>query len=173
MIRIFRFYELSNKTRQKIEYYIELEFGEIPLVKEISWAKPDWTIIYTKNNELITFYNIIKRRVHFNDKTYIVAGINNVVTLPAHRGKGYSSKLLSSTKNFLFDDLEVDYGLLLCAEELVSFYQLLGWYEVHSDLFFQQPTNQIKRWAAKTMLLSNGKKKKIYPKKIDLCGLPW
>lgn len=173
MIKITRSNELPDKVRQQIENTVKSEFSHISFVQEISWSKPDWTIIYTKNNELLSFYNIIIRAVRFDDKTQIIAGVNNVITLPAHRGNGHSSKLLRSTTNFLFDDLQVDYGLLLCADELVSFYRRLGWYEVHSDVFFQQPTDQLKQWTANTMLLANGEKGKVNPQKINLCGLPW
>lgn len=138
----------------------------------MTWSQPDFTVTYTEEKKLVSFYNIVQRDVFFDEKLVAVAGINNVITLPEFRGQGYSSKLLDSTKYFLFDELTVDYGLLLCAKELIPFYKKLGWFDVDSKVFFAQPGNKKEQWNAETMLFSNTETKK-HPKEIDLNGLPW
>lgn len=106
----------------------------------------------------------------FGEETFKIAGINNVITPKIYRGKGYASKILSKTETFLFKDLQSDFGLLLCADDLLPFYGKLGWYKVESTVYFEQQSgSQI--WEANVMLLSRSVQ--IFPNVIDLNGLPW
>lgn len=170
MIEIIKYSSLSSAIKNQLNDIIHKEFGHITVVKETKWATPDWTIINYTNKEIVTFYNIVERVVSIDGKELKAAGINNVITPINHRGNGFSSMTLIETESFLFDKLNADLGLLLCADNLVPFYQRLGWYKVNCDVYFDQPTGK-KIWSANTMLLY--KSSNISPKKIDLNGLPW
>ncbi len=63
MIEITKYSELDSQTKNKLQDYINSEFGDIPIVKETQWATPNWTIILYKENEIATFYNIVERSV--------------------------------------------------------------------------------------------------------------
>lgn len=170
MIKIQRFTELAIETKEQLDIIIESEFGHIPIVKQTSWALPDWTIIYYFENEIATFYNVVIREISIDEQYFKAAGINNVITPEKFRGKGFSTNTLLETKKYLFEDLNLDLGLLLCADDLVPFYKRLGWYKVDCPVYFDQPTEK-KVWTANTMLLTNGTT--LYPQRIDLNGLPW
>lgn len=171
MIHIYRTAELPAATKKKLEESIHNEFGHIPIVQSITWAVPDWSIIRYEEEKIAAFYNIVEREVLLDTKPYKVAGINNVITLPAFRGKGYASEILAATKGFLFSELGSDAGLLLCADALVPFYEKLDWYKVSSPVYYDQPASPDKQlWQANTMLLHPGR---IDPQEIDLNGLPW
>jgi hypothetical protein len=170
MITIHKTSELSIERKQQLDKLIDNEFGHIPIVKETEWAKPDWTIIYFLNGEIATFYNVIQRTIFVDKKPFQAAGINNVITAPAFRGQGFSSKVLTETKQFIFQELKRDIGLLLCADNLIPFYEKLSWYKVECPVFFEQTLGK-KIWTANTMLLSVDKL--LTPKEIDLNGLPW
>jgi hypothetical protein len=170
MIKIERYTELAIETKQKLEIIIENEFGHIPIVRETSWASPDWTIIYYHENEIATFYNVVVREVSIDEKLYKAAGINNVITPENFRGRGFSTKTLLETKEYLFHDLNLDLGLLLCADDLVPFYKRIGWHKVDCPVYFDQPTGK-NIWTANTMLWT--KEIAMQPHKIDLNGLPW
>ena len=170
MIKIERFTELTTQTKEQLDTIIEGEFGQIPIVKETSWALPDWTIINYNHSEIAAFYNVVVREISIDEQHFKAAGINNVITTKKFRGKGLSTKTLSETKTYLFEDLNLDLGLLLCADDLVPFYNRLGWYKIDCPVFFDQPTGK-KVWTANTMLLTN--RNILYPQKIDLNGLPW
>ncbi len=170
MIEIQKYSELKNQIRNQLDLLIEEEFGHIPLVKEIKWATPDWTIINYYENEIATVYNVIERTVTIDNEQLKAAGINNVITRPKFRGKGFSTSTLADTEHFLFDNLEAKLGLLLCAEHLVPFYRRLSWYNINCKVYFNQASEK-KLWTANTMLLS--KMSNYDPGKIDLNGLPW
>lgn len=169
---IHRYSELPASLKDFINTRIHQEFGHIPIVQQYSWAEPDHTILLmAESGDVLTFYNIVLRQCRFDDDPRLIAGINNFITPQEHRGAGYGTDVMKEAAGILFEELSVEYGLLLCADELVPFYSRFGWYKVNSQLYFDQPDGR-KQWQANIMLLSrNGNI--IFPEKIDLCGLPW
>lgn len=173
MIKISKYSALDVETKACLEKMIHDEFGHIPIVKETKWAIPDWTIIdYSDTNAITAFYNIVERKVLFDDREIKTAGINNVITSPQFRRQGLATKILTSTQNFIDDELRCDIGMLLCADSLVPFYNKLNWYQVDSTVLFDQPDVKGKVWSANAMLRSS-KGQLANPSIIDLSGLPW
>jgi hypothetical protein len=170
LIEIFKHIDLNESIKNKLKSYIKIEFGHIPIVNETEWAIPDWTIIYFENKQITTFYNIVEREIIIDDKVFKIGGINNVITPKKFRGMGYASKTLRDTEKVIFDILKCDLGVLLCADELISFYERLNWYKVECSVYFEQSDGK-KLWKANTMILP--KEKKLNPKRIELNGLPW
>lgn len=120
-------------------------------------------------NYLKCFYMVL-REISIDDQHFRAAGINNVIAPIKFRGMGFATKILSETKKYLFENLNSDLGLLFCSNDLVPFYNRIGWYTINCPVYFEQPTGT-KIWTANTMLLTNGRI--IRTKKIDLNGLPW
>jgi predicted acetyltransferase len=173
MIKISRYSSLDTEMKAALEKMAHNEFGHIPVVKETKWAMPDWSIIdYTDVHEIATFYNIVERKILFDRKEVKAAGINNVITNPAFRKQGLATRLLVSTKDFIFDELQCETGMLLCADSLIPFYHKLQWYKTDATVLFDQPDVKGKVWPANAMLLNN-KNEKVNPKEINLNGLPW
>ncbi len=170
MISIKKYTELDYETKSTLAQIIEEEFGHIPIVKETEWAKPDWTIVYYEDQQIATFYNIVEREIIMDNVKVKIAGINNVITPKAFRGKGYATKVLRETESLLFNDLQSAFGVLLCADALLPFYERLGWYQIDCPVYFNQSTGE-QLWMANTMLLAPGKN--VFPKVINLNGLPW
>lgn len=162
--------ELDSEVKQQIDSCIHSEFGHIPIVAETEWAIPDWTIVYFEGREIAMFYNVVVREIDIDGKAYQVGGINNVITPKPFRGNGYASKVLKNSPQFIFDTIGCDIGLLLCADDLIPFYERLNWYAVQCPVHFDQPDGK-KQWAANTMLLS--KTEQLTPMEIDLKGTPW
>lgn len=170
MIEIKKYTELLEQTKDKLEAYIKSEFGHIPFVNELEWAVPDWTIIYYEDDKIASFYNVVLREIVVDKQMLKVGGINNVITPKDFRGKGYASKILRETDNLIFNDLNCDLGVLLCADNLIPFYERLNWYKVDCPVYFDQSSGE-KLWSANTMLLT--KNDQLKPKRIELNGLPW
>lgn len=170
MIKIHETSTLDLIAKNQIEQLIEKEFGHIPIVKETTWASPNWTVIFYQGNEIATFYNIVERTITIDGKDYFSAGINNVITPGKYRGKGLSTQILKNTEDFIFNELKAELGLLLCADSLLPFYERLNWYRVKCPVYFKQPSGK-KLWTANTMLRTINKE--IQPHQIDLNGLPW
>ena len=143
MIETSKYSDLNIATKSKLANYIHGEFGHISIVNETEWAKPDWTIILYLNNEIATFYNIVERQILVDNKEVKVAGINNVITPKKFRGNGYASRILKETESLIFDDLKSEFGMLLCADSLISFYERLNWKNiVDCPVYFEQPAGK-------------------------------
>lgn len=170
MIDIQKYPFLIDQTKAQLNSYIRTEFGNIPIVNETEWATPDWTILIYENDQIVTFCNIVLREIVTDEERFKIGGINNVITPKKFRGKGYASTVLKKAETFIFNDINCDHGVLLCADDLIAFYQRLNWYVVNCPVYFAQSTGQ-KLWSANTMFLS--KSKKLNPARIDLNGLPW
>ena len=99
-----------------------------------------------------------------------IAGVNNVITPKEFRGKGYASKMLRETENLIFEELKFEAGVLLCAYEVIPFYEKLNWYNVYCPVYYNQ-SKERRLWAANTMFLT--KNSMLTPKLISLNGLPW
>ncbi len=80
MIQINKSNELNVFTTDKLNSWVDIEFGQIPIVEETERAQPDWTIIYIENGEIKTFYNIIEREIFVDDIKFKIGGVNNVIT---------------------------------------------------------------------------------------------
>ena len=105
MIKTAKYNTLDSSTRSKLEQYVEEEFGQVAFVQERMWAQPDWVLIKYEDEEISTFCHIVEREVSMDDATYQVAGLNNVITPKAHRGKGYASEVVREAGNFALQEL--------------------------------------------------------------------
>lgn len=163
--------ELPAGRKQQVDAAIKAEFRQFEVVRETSWAAPEWTILAFEGEELAAFYNIVERVVSVDGAAVRVAGLNNLVTLPARRGRGIGSRLLRDTQEHWFDSLGADCGLLLCADALLPFYSRLGWGKVEARVAYAQPDGP-RTWAANCMVLDPTRKVGA-ARAIDLRGLPW
>jgi len=170
MVEITPHSKLRDSVKKDLDKIVESEFGHIPIVKSIKWATPDWTIIFYQENEIATFCNIVERTVLVDDKPFLVSGINNLITPHKFRGHGLATHIMKETENFLFNELKSELGLLLCADNLIPFYERLDWKKVNCPVYFSQPTG-IQTWKANTMLRTM--KDILTPNQINLNGLPW
>jgi GNAT superfamily N-acetyltransferase len=166
-----RFDELDAGRRETLRQLASAEFDRFPIVRETAWAVPAWSILGMQHGQLACFHHLVLRQVRFDGQPVQVAGLNNLVTLPACRGQGLATRLLEETTPAWFDALGARCGLLLCADALLGYYRRLGWRQVASTVRYAQPGGE-RTWQANCMLLdpvgTAGE-----PGLIDLCGLPW
>jgi hypothetical protein len=163
--------DLDVETKESVSKIISDEFGHVPIVKKYEWAIPDWAIILYSSTKISSIAQVITRTVEFDSKKLKIGGLSNLITLKAFRGLGMADEVLKSFENLIFHELNCDLGLLLCADDLVSYYKKYGWIQVHSDLYFDQPSGK-QKWTANVMLISK-EPLVAEPKTIDLNGLPW
>lgn len=163
--------ELPAAEWERLEEIAEGEFGEYTLVRETTWAQPDWCYRAFDGAELAVFHNVVLRTVRVDGAEVRAAGLNNMITLPAFRGRGAATRLLSETQPRWFQELGAEIGLLLCADALMPFYARLGWRKLDARVTYDQPAG-CRIWSANCMVLD---RKGLIgaPRGVDLCGLPW
>ncbi|MDX1920104.1 MAG: GNAT family N-acetyltransferase [Candidatus Caenarcaniphilales bacterium] len=171
-IESFKHEKLSSENRHLVSLAVKEEFGKIQIIKKLRWSKPTKTILASFEETVVGFVNIVERNCNFDDDTELVAGLSNLIVLPEHRGKGYGLELMNFYDQMLTNQDEVSYGLLFCSDSLVLYYQRLNWYLVKSEVTFSQPFGK-RIWGSNTMLKNFSKAQSLYPKTINLNGLPW
>lgn len=142
-----------------------------PEFSSIRWASPDWMALGFLHGELVTQLCVPKREIMVGSEKVWVAGVGGMATHPNHHHKGYGSALLKATETFMRDEIQVPFGLLICADETRPFYELAHW-QYAADLLYYQQDNQKRTLRTSVMILQL--ENHAWPaSEIDLCGSPW
>jgi GNAT superfamily N-acetyltransferase len=175
-VRFIRHQEISPELRIEIEVLDRLAFAgddidNDPEFASIQWATPDWMALGFLHEELVTQLSIPKREVMVGAEKIWVAGIGGMATHPKHHRKGYGSALLAVTEPFLRDEIQVPFGLLICAGATRPFYEQARWQHAADVLYYYQDDQRRElHTSVMTLKLQN----QTWPAgKIDLCGAPW
>jgi len=135
------------------------------------WAKVRHHVLVYVGNQLASHLAIVERNATAGGEPVQLAGIGGVMTPPEWRGKRLASAAMHKAEAFMRDKLRAEFGLLLCSEELMTFYERLGWQRVAHPVYFHQPSGRI-QWNERAMVLPCTAR--AWPEgEVDLCGLPW
>ena len=168
--------ELTPKLQQDIDLLDKLAFAgedidDDPEFSSIQWASPDWMALGFLNGELVTQLCLPKREIRVGNEKIWVAGIGGMATHPDHQHKGYGSTLLRATEAFMRAEMQVPFGLLICAYETRPFYELARWQFAADKLYYSQD-NQRRTLNTCVMVLPL-ENRAWRTGEIDLCGSPW
>lgn len=170
-IQVARYLELPPELRERIDEAAWGEFGKFEIVRQTEWATPDWSFLAYEAGELVAYYNLVERIVRIDDAATRVVGVNNLVTMAGHRGRGHASRLLRETQPRWISELSVEAGVLLCADALLPFYSRLEWRRVSCPIVYAQ-RNGPRTWSESGMLWEP-EGGRMPCRQLDLCGLPW
>ena len=96
--------------------------------------------------------------------------LGGVLTLPAFRGRGLGREVVGRATRLIEDELGCDFGVLMCGDELVGFYEGLGWKHVPNAMEYERfGTTRLVEINA--MVYECGKRS-LPPGTIELKGLP-
>lgn len=162
--------ELPVYLQTELQSRIDREFGHVPIVREHVWAEPKWAFLGFTESELVSFLNIVDRQVLADDAPMRFFGLNNVISEPQHRGRGYSKQLNKTAVEFMRETDPDACGFLFCADDLIPFYQSLGWKKFAGKVTVSQPSGD-KLWPSNAMYFDLSADRAW--KTVHLCGNPW
>lgn len=137
----------------------------------IKWAQPNWAVMVWEENDLVSNVHIVERVIKVGTQKLIIGGIGNIATKVEWRKRGYASSALTIAEEYLFNPLQVDFGLMITTTENISRYEKRGWKHVAETMKIEQPDGHA---SLNYPVMILPVKKKDWPSgKIDLCGLPW
>ena len=135
------------------------------------WAEADWTVMVWEDDDLVSNVHIIDRTAKVGGQQLRLGGLGNVATKVEWRERGYASAALRVAREFLYDTLKVDFGLMIATEQMIPRYIKTGWQLVADSMWIEQPEGR-KLFTTPVIVLPV--KRKTWPQgEIDLCGLPW
>jgi nodulation protein A len=139
----------------------------------IQWsAKSDWHVLVWEEAEIVSHVEILERTGLVGGKPIHLGGIGGVATFKAWRKHGLAAAALKVAQAYLKDPLAVDFGLLVCGENMVHYYRKFGWELVARQMWIDQPQGRIIFHDVPILVLPVCKSG--WPAgEIDLCGRPW
>jgi len=147
------------------------DIDDDPEFSSVKWTSPDWMALGFLHGELVTQLCLPKREITVGTEQVWVTGIGGMATHPNHQHMGCGSALLRATESFMRDEIQVPFGLLICADSTRQFYALTGWQDVADMLYYRQENKKLMLHTSVMILELNNQK---WPAgEIDLCGSPW
>jgi len=166
-IEILRNDSMETFDRVNTEKMFEYEFGNI----NIKWSNPKWYLLAKYNGNIIGRIGILKRSVIIENTAINILGLSGVIVIKDWRGKKILNLMMQEISEFARTTLKLDFGLLLCRNEVIPIYEKYEWYKVDEITTFSQPAGKI--IYSKNTMIRNFSHKTWPTGPINLNGLPW
>ena len=158
---------LPVAERRGLGAWFREQFGETSYV----WSHLPVRVLARVDRQIIGHLGMVRREITAGGTAVRVAGVGSVMVRPAWRQRGVASLLLERATAHMRDVLRVDFGLLVCRDEVAPVYEKAGWRTVAGPTAFEQPSGRA-TYRRLTMVLPLGGAG--WPEgEIDLRGLPW
>jgi len=161
---------LTESERQRLFGWGADIFGVEHL--QLSWRpNRDWRFILLVDNQPVSHVSVLKHSILVAEQALTVGGVGGVVTIPHAQGRGYAQALLERVEQFLCSELQVDFGLLFCRDQLMRFYEQRGWQPISNLVRVDQPAGQIE---APLHVMVYPCHRNAFPAgTVELNSLPW
>ena len=136
------------------------------------WTAPQWGVfVRDDSGDLVSYTGVISREGAHDGRRVSIGGVGGIATHPDHRGRGYAPIGMGRALDFLTRG-GADFVLLVCRDELVAYYQRLGWRLFAGELMVSQFGEPEVFTYNRVMV---GDLNQAAPKSgtIDLQGPPW
>lgn len=134
------------------------------------WSPQQWGVFVRDEDELVSYTGIVIRDIVADYNKVLGGGIGGVATHPHHRGKGYAPLGMGRALDFMHHR-GVQFALLVCREELVAYYESLGWRRFAGEMLVMQHGQPEIFTFNEVMVGDVGGKAPT--ETIDLLGPPW
>jgi predicted N-acetyltransferase YhbS len=163
--------ELAATERSQMNTCLDEAFAHDDFGHGYRWATNDWDLLLKMDGKVVSHVGIVERTVTVEGQPFRVGGIGAVGTSPRWQRRGLAHQLMEKAAAFMRADLRAEFGLLICSDEMTSYYGRLGWQVVPGPLLIDQPQGKITLPTTIMVLPLGGD---LWPAgTIDLCGLPW
>ncbi|MFI6027792.1 GNAT family N-acetyltransferase [Amycolatopsis magusensis] len=158
--------ELGRTEHAELATMLRAAYPDFPtaFTGELTWygSRPEARVIGKDGDRVIAHAGVLRRFVRISEggapMEVLVGNVGLVAVHPESQGRGIGREL-GTRVTALLDELAVPFGLLMCGEHSVGYYEALGWSrlpEVHVRyLDFEQrdPYRVIDEQCATTMVL--------------------
>lgn len=141
----------------------------------IDWDMPEISVVVRRDgrNDLLAHAGVLVRECLHNGEPVRIGGLLEVKTHPDVRGHRLGKAVVQRATDLLRDDPALDFALLVCLEDLLAYYEPLGWIEFTGDLWVEQPDGPLRfNEISRVMVLPAGSHAPT-DGVIDLQGRPW
>ena len=132
-VRVRRVSELGPVSRFAMRLWIAWLFSW-----RTRWATFDWYVTVQADDRIVGMAGVVDRQGTIGDVPARLGLLGAVFTLPEHRGRGFASDVVLRATQLMTDELGCDFGVLLCSDHLIPFYERQGWKHVQNPLRFER-----------------------------------
>ncbi|MFP4561735.1 MAG: GNAT family N-acetyltransferase [Spirochaetia bacterium] len=168
---------LPTDLEEELEVWYERLICSDPEYSEIDrWDDPDYTLITFEGSQWASTAELAERNVRAGTVPVRIAGVSGVMTHPDYRGRGLARDLMIRVMELAAERFpDADFGLLDCRNEVVGFYEPLGWRREPGRIFYTLDGRRGMYDPEHVNIM-------IYPLKagaewpggdVDFLGLPW
>jgi len=161
---------LDPEDRHTLFEWGENIFGLEDLL--LRWRPKDWHFILDADGRAASHVGILKHTVSAGGQAVVVGGVGGVVTVPEAQGHGYAQRLMRHAAAYMCEELGVEFGFLFCRDQLVAFYERLGWRLVTGPVEVEQEAGPLVP-PFNVMVLPCGEGREWPEGKVKLKSLPW
>lgn len=164
--------QISENDQRIIDLVDHLAFAEhFDEDTTIKWSSSDWMVLGRLDGIIVSQLCLLKREIRVGEIPVMVGGVGGVGTLPAWRHHGFATEVMRAASRFMKNELQVLFGLLVCAETTQPFYAQLGWKAAATEIWFEKDgSDALMRTVVMILPLANAD----WPAgEINLNGLPW
>ncbi len=138
----------------------------------LTWSTPEWYVTGRLEGQIVSIVGILVRDCLLDGQPLRLAGISGVATLPQFQRRGFASTLMRAAGDFMREQIDARFALLLCAPTTMPIYARVGWQVIQGPMRFSQPDGC--RHSFEEILMVLPLHDTPWPGgTIDLCGLPW
>lgn len=138
---------------------------------DIEWSSSEWYVLGRVIGRVVSIVGILKRHIRIGELTLEVGGVGGFATHPEYQRRGYGSAVMQRAAEFMRNDLQVEFGLLVCDQDMIAFYNRHGWQIAEEEMVF---TSKGVKHIFRDIIMVLPLAERPWPKgRIDLCGNPW
>jgi aminoglycoside 2'-N-acetyltransferase I len=136
------------------------------------WAAPQWGVfVRDDSGDLVSYTGVVQRDGAHDGQGVSIGGVGGIATHPEHRGKGYAAIGIGRALDFLARN-GVDFALLVCRDDLIAYYERLGWRPFAGDLVVSQFAEP-EIFTYNRVMVGDVNRSAPRSGMIDLKGPPW
>jgi GNAT superfamily N-acetyltransferase len=164
-VKVRRVSDLNPVTRAAIRLWLAWV-----LSWRTRWASFDWYVTVHADRRLVSLAGVVDRVGTIGGVPTRLGLVGGVFTIPELRRRGLARDVVTRAAKLMTNDLGCEFGVLICVDGLVSFYEQLGWKRVSNAMKFERFGRT--GYARSNVMVYECTGQPLPDGTIDLLGLP-
>ncbi|KAB2861212.1 MAG: GNAT family N-acetyltransferase [Anaerolineae bacterium] len=166
--------EIPADVMAALDRYDDEAFVGNAMAAAYEWSTPEWRLILRWGGEIACQLSLFERECRVGGQVVRLGGVGSVVTRPEFRGRGLASIGMTAATEFFREKRPVDFVLLVCLPDLVTFYSDLGWHTVNDPVWVEHPPEGAVAMPEVQPMVMLLRAEVEWPGgEIEFMGLPW
>jgi GNAT superfamily N-acetyltransferase len=102
------------------------------------WASFDWYVSVHAGGRLVSIAGLVDRVGTIGGVPTRLGLLGGVFTVPELRQRGLASEVIQRASRLMTDELRCEFGVLICSDQIVPFYERLGWKPAPNVMTFER-----------------------------------